>query len=52
MITLNLFLAVILEAFAETSCFENYKLRTDDLIKFIKAWEVFDTNGDGFIATS
>eukprot|EP00347_Sterkiella_histriomuscorum_P019834 403340124 len=48
-ISLNLFIAIILEGFNDTN--EKQNLRVDDLMinKFIKVWRRFDPEGTGFI---
>lgn len=51
-IFLNLFIAIILEGFSDTS--EEKNLRVDHLMimKFINIWQDFDPEGTGFIKVS
>lgn len=49
LIFLNLFIAIILEGFAETSNKENNLIEKEDIDKFIKCWSKLDPKGTGFI---
>eukprot|EP01016_Furgasonia_blochmanni_P010098 TRINITY_DN1424_c0_g1_i2.p1 TRINITY_DN1424_c0_g1~~TRINITY_DN1424_c0_g1_i2.p1 ORF type:complete len:593 (-),score=83.08 TRINITY_DN1424_c0_g1_i2:372-2102(-) len=49
MVILNLFVAVILEAFAENNCFESYTITLNDLHLFRNVWKYFDPRGTSLI---
>lgn len=51
MIFLNLFIAIILEGFNNTSEAETLPIQESTLDQFRSAWSEFDPNGSGFIQT-
>jgi Ca2+-binding EF-hand superfamily protein len=51
-IFINLFVAVILEGFAESEAIENGSLNSVHLLDFKLAWVEFDPDGTGFIKTT
>jgi hypothetical protein len=48
-ILLNLFIAVVLQAFAESSEDENSPINQDHIDIFTKKWKEFDPKGQGYI---
>lgn len=46
---LNLFIAIILEGFQNSSFDEDIRIKEDTLDQFKKAWMKYDPNGSGFI---
>ncbi|KAJ8907466.1 hypothetical protein NDN08_007577 [Rhodosorus marinus] len=48
-IVLNLFIAIVLEAFATVMEQDKFEVRANDFMEFQKAWAIFDPNGDKYI---
>lgn len=49
LIFLNLFIAIILEGFEQTSKKESSAVQDEELDKFIKVWAKYDNEGTGII---
>ena len=52
MIFLNLFIAVILQGFQDTSEAESLTVKESTVESFREVWSEFDESGEGFIPTS